>query len=184
MSNGQSDNDLWIGVKNNHQDSLAQLFQRYYFFLIKTGFNYTPDVELAKDAVNDVFFNLWRTRHTLSDVGNIKAYLTTTFRNHLFSLLRQNVKNRNRLDDWQLIQEDSERSYEELLLFTQLQQEQKEKLRRALSSLTPRQKEYLHLKFYEGLGYEQIAEKTGQAIKTVYNTVYEAIKQLRQEITL
>lgn len=184
MIKAVSDKELWDGIKNDDKESLTQLFQRYYFYLVRAGFNYTSDAGILKDAANDIFFHLWRSRESLSDVENIKAYLGTSFRNHVFSLLRQNIRNTERLAAWQTEQPKTQLSYEEILIALQGKEEQKEKLRRAFHQLTPKQKEYLRLKFYEGLSYEQIAEQTGQVVKTVYNTVYEAIKTLRREISL
>ena len=184
MTKNASDKELWNGIKNDNKSSLTQLFQRYYFYLIKTGFNYSQNVETLKDAANDIFFHLWQNRQSLSDVENINAYLNTSFRNRVFLLLRQEMKNTKRLAGWHTEQPQIQFSYEEIIVAMQVKKEQKEKLRRALDGLSPRQKEYLQMKFYEGLSYEQIAAQTGQVVKTVYNTVYEAIKVLRSEIKL
>lgn len=178
------DKELWVRIKNNDPEALTLLFRRYYFFLVKAGLNYVPDAELAKDAANDVFFNLWRNRSSLSDVENIKAYLSTSLRNQIFHYQRRDGKTQEHLKQWQEVQAHSQLSYEEILVALQVKEDQKEKLRRALEQLTPRQKEYLQLKYYEGLSYEQIAEKTGQALKTIYNTTYKAIQVLRDAIHL
>ena len=179
-----TDKELWAAIKNNDKEALTQLFQRYYFLLVKAGLHYVQDAEPAKDAANDVFFNLWRNRQSLSDVDNVKAYLGTAFRNQLLTLIRRDLRDRDRLEQWHHTEDASQLSYEEIIVALQVKEEQKEKLRRALKQLSPRQKEYLRLKYYEGLSYEQIAEKTGQALKTIYNTTYEAIKALRHEMTL
>ena len=179
-----TDKELWACIKKNDKEALAQLFQRYYFFLVRSGLHYMPDAELSKHAANDVFYHLWRNRITLSDVDNVKAYLGTAFRNQLFMLARRSLKDRDRLERWSHREEALQVSYEEIIVALQVKEAQQERLRRAMEQLTPRQKEYLHLKYYEGLGYDQIAERTGQAVKTIYNTIYEAIKLLRQEVSL
>ncbi len=179
-----NDKTLWVNIKKSDHTALTQLFQRYYFYLVKIGINYFQDPDLAKDAANDVFFNIWRNRETLSDVENIKAYLKTSYRNHIFLLAKRDLQNTDRLKQWHQDQQEPQHSYEEILIALQIKQEEKEILQRCLEELTPRQKEYLELKFYEGLSYEQIAEQTGQVVKTIYNTVYEAIKVLRQKISL
>ncbi|HEU4606520.1 MAG TPA: sigma-70 family RNA polymerase sigma factor, partial [Chitinophagaceae bacterium] len=125
-----------------------------------------------------------RNRSSLSDVNNIKAYLATAIRNQLFQLVRRTLKEKDRLEQWKQTEVPLQISYEDMLVALQGKEAQKEQLRRAMEQLTPRQKEYLHLKFYEGMSYEQIAEKTGQALKTIYNTTYEAIKILRRKISL
>lgn len=178
-----TDKELWNSIRDNNEEALVQLFQRYYFVLIKTGFHYVPDSELSKDAVNDVFFNLWRNRESLSDVDNVKAYLTTSFRNQLFMLVRRDLKEKDRLHQWHQTEEVVALPYEELIVRLQIEEEQKARLQTALAGLSPRQQQYLRLKFYEGLSYEQIASETGQSLKTIYNTTYEAIKALRRALT-
>ena len=62
----------------------------------------------------------------------------------------------------------------------QRDEEMKRKLYRAIQQLTPRQKELIDLMFFEGYSYRQIAEHTAQSVKTVYNTMYNAIRLLRE----
>lgn len=183
MAMDSNDKTLWNDIKKNQEAALTQLFQRYYFYLVKLGINYVQDPELAKDAANDVFFNIWRNRESLSDVANVRAYITTSYRNHIFLLAKRDLKNGERIKEWQAQQQDQQHSYEQILIALQVEQEEKDALTRAFENLTPRQKEYLQLKFYEGLSYEQIAAQTGQVVKTIYNTIYEAIKTLRQHLS-
>ncbi|MNL55254.1 RNA polymerase sigma factor SigK [compost metagenome] len=75
-----------------------------------------------------------------------------------------------------------EMSYEEVIVKVQTDELVRFKLKAALQKLTYRQKQLIHLKFFDGLSYEQIAEQTTQTIKTAYNTVYDAIKILRKEL--
>lgn len=184
MLSNLTDKELWAAIRNGERKALAILFQRYYFYLVKLGLHYCQDPEMAKDAVNDVFLKLWKTRQKLTDASNVKAYLHTIYRNHLYGILRGEMKQKNRMEQWSDTEPVQQPSYEQMLIGLQVQEEQKEKLRRAFAKLSPRQKQYLQLKYFEGLSYEQVAEKTGQALKTVYNTTYEAIKILRREITL
>lgn len=182
MQIDSTDRNLWIAIKESDHEALTELFRRYYFYLVKLGINYTIDSELAKDAANEIFFNIWRNRKTLSDVDNIKAYLTTSYRNYIFMVAKRNLKNVEQLKKWQTEQKEGLCSYEEMLIMQETTEERKKILQQALEQLSPRQKEYLKLKFYERLSYEQMAAETGQTVKTIYNTIYEAIKILRQHL--
>lgn len=178
-----TDNELWAATRSGDRQAIAELFRRYYFYLVRQGIYYCNDPEMAKDTANEVFFKFWQNSNTLSEVSNVHAYITTVYLNKLKTELRQKAKNLDKLDQWTQ-PEQQERSYEQILVEIQQGEEHKEKLHRALSKLSPRQKEYLFLKYFEGLSYEAIAEKTGQAVKTIYNTTYEALKILRSEIQL
>ncbi len=78
----------------------------------------------------------------------------------------------------------NESSYEDLLIAFQNTEEKKEKLARALNNLTKKQIEIIRLKFFENLSYAEIAAKTSLTTRTVYNTIYEAIRNLREDVSL
>ena len=56
------------------------------------------------------------------------------------------------------------------------------KIKNAYNTLPARCRKVIHLKFYEGLTTDQIAERTGWNVRTVYNNLYEGIKALRAEL--
>jgi RNA polymerase sigma-70 factor (ECF subfamily) len=49
-----------------------------------------------------------------------------------------------------------------------------------VNSLPARQRELITMKFYEGLQYDAIVEKTGLTHRTVYNKIHEALNKIRQ----
>jgi len=71
-----------------------------------------------------------------------------------------------------------------LLIAFQETEEKKEKISRALNNLTKKQIEVIRLKFFENLTYSEIADKTSLSVRTVYNTIYMAIQQLREDSSL
>lgn len=179
-----ADSHLWASIRLGDKAALGELFERYYFLLVKTGIVLCENPELAKDTANDIFFDFWINRGTLSDVAQVKAYVQAVYRNRLFTVLKKQNREKDAWVAWSETEDTYEVSYEDLLVTLQLKSEQKEELRKALEMLTPRQKEYLRLKFFEGMSYDAIAAHMGQAVKTVYNTTYEALKILRQKISL
>lgn len=54
-----------------------------------------------------------------------------------------------------------------------------EKLNESLAQLTPKQKESIYLKFYEGLSYTEIAEVMDVETKAIYKLVARAIEGLK-----
>ncbi|MNY56949.1 RNA polymerase sigma factor SigV [compost metagenome] len=79
-------------------------------------------------------------------------------------------------DDW------IEMPYEEFIIKVQTNEWIQIRLKEALEKLSFRQKQLIHLKFFEGYSYEKIAETTQMTVKTAYNTLYDALKVLRQEL--
>lgn len=51
-----------------------------------------------------------------------------------------------------------------------------------INALPARQRELIMLKFYEGLSYEAITQKTGLTHRTVYNKIHEALYKIKQRL--
>uniref|UniRef100_UPI0040566EFA RNA polymerase sigma factor n=1 Tax=Agathobacter sp. TaxID=2021311 RepID=UPI0040566EFA len=71
---------------------------------------------------------------------------------------------------------DSGESLEDMLI----RQMELETLQKAMQSLTEVQRERLHLYFFEGLTYKQIAEKKGIGEKNVRESITGAIKKIKK----
>ena len=71
---------------------------------------------------------------------------------------------------------DSGESLEDMVI----RQMELETLQKAMQSLTEVQKERLHLYFFEGLTYRQIAEKKGIGEKNVRESITGAIKKIKK----
>ena len=71
---------------------------------------------------------------------------------------------------------DSGESLEDMVI----RQMELETLQKAMQSLTEVQRERLHLYFFEGLTYRQIAEKKGIGEKNVRESITDAIKKIKK----
>ncbi len=177
---GKNNRDHWDQMLGGDQRALFELYNNLYFHLIRFGLKINADDELVKDCVNQVFLNLWDKRVRLPKVENVEGYVMTCLKrcmlDQLTYLNKTNVALNKMLSEKNTVQ----LSYEQMLINVQNDDEIKHKLSTAIQKLTPRQMELIQLKFFEGLSYDQIAEKTSQSVKTAYNTIYEAIKSLRK----
>lgn len=180
MTDEEQNRIYWQGVRQGDKEAFFSLYNNTYFHLVRWGLKVTANDELVKDCVTQLFFQLWDRRGRLNPVSNVKAYLFTSLKRMLIDKLGHH----SRLDAaiTQLAEEEvlNEMSYEDIIVGVQRDEELKEKLRKAMQQLTPRQTELIRLIFFEGLTYEQVAERTSQSIKTAYNTIYNAIQLLRK----
>lgn len=176
----QEDKKYWEQMRLGDKNALFGLYNNLYFHLIRFGLKINPDDELVKDCVNQVFLNLWDKRSRLNPVENVKSYLMTSLRRCMLDQLAYIDRTNLAVHKMGNGEEMNELSYEDIMIGLQQDEENKNKLRVAIAQLTPRQFELIQLKFFEGLSYEQIAERTSQTVKTAYNTIYDAIKMLRK----
>ncbi|MBS0028977.1 RNA polymerase sigma factor [Chitinophaga sp. 22321] len=172
---------LWNRVRENGQDALVDLYERLYFSLVGYGIRICGDVEITKDAINDMFLEIWDQRHKLPPVGNVKAYLFTFLRRKIYAAIRQTKKS-SEVDGAFADTADHELSYEESIVAVQTSEEIKQKIKRAMATLTPRQKELVQLRYFDGLSMEEVGKRVGITTKTAYNTLGAALKSLSAEL--
>ncbi len=179
-----SSNDLaWKEMTEGNPQAFIKIYQENYRYLFSYGFKLCVDKELTKDSIQSIFLEIWNKRVTLSpNVQNVRSYLFTWLRRKISLSLSQRKKESG-IDNSSPF-EQFEMSYEELLIAFQESEEQKEKLKQALSNLTKKQLEIIKLKFYDNLSYDDISDKTALATRTVYNIVYEAILRMREFMTI
>lgn len=173
---------LWERMRLGDKDAFFGLYKSLYYDLVNFGIRTCGDSEISGEAADQVFITLWEKHEQLGRVDNVPAYLRTFLKRKVIRLLERKRKLDSALLNigaegvWQ------EMSYEEFIIRVQTDELMKYKLKSALEKLTFRQKQLVHLKFFEGLSYEQIAEQSNQTIKTAYNTIYDALKVLRKEL--
>jgi RNA polymerase sigma-70 factor (ECF subfamily) len=60
-----------------------------------------------------------------------------------------------------------------------LEEQKKEDLKEAIANLTPRQREVIYLKYFEGLSTRELAEILQIRAQSIYNLVHDALENLR-----
>ncbi|MDZ7689958.1 MAG: sigma factor [Balneolaceae bacterium] len=83
---------LWGKFIDGDLDAWEQIFQRYYSDLYGYGLKLTSRRELTKDAIHQLFVQLWDRRNYLSEVESVKAYLLASLRRSLLKKLNKRRK--------------------------------------------------------------------------------------------
>jgi RNA polymerase sigma factor (sigma-70 family) len=174
---------IWNAFKQGSEGAYAQIYENYFFALYNYGIKIIRDKDLVKDCIQDLFINLWRTKHNLGEVTTIKPYLYKSLRHDLLRKMHQESHTRT-LHPEQATHYDFEivLSHEVALIEGQLAKEQKEFLMNELNTLTKRQKEVIFLKFYENLSYQEIATVMSISVDAVYNLLSLALGSLKKKM--
>src|SRR6185437_6043860 len=173
-------NLTWTEMKDGNKDAFLMIYRQNYRYLFSYGFSLCIDRELTKDCIHEMFLELWNKRASVnSEVVNVRSYLLTWLRRKISHTLLHSKKEKA-LEGYFYDMDIFEKSYEDLLIAFQETEEKKEKLRKALKTLTKKQLEIVRLKFFDNLSYQAISEKTFLTTRSVYNTIYEAISRLRE----
>lgn len=172
--------ELWEKMRQGDAEAMLMLYELHYNDLLSYGVQLCGSIHTSKDAVNDVFLNLGEQYKNLSPVKNVKAYLFACLRRSIFQLPYANSKVISVGEA--SIYNETETSYEDMLIEIQQSDALRMKIGMALNKLTGRQRELIQLKYFQNLSYSQIEAATGISIKTAYNTIYSALKALESEL--
>lgn len=178
------DSDIWKLFKQGDKKALDYVFEKYVRLLYAYGSKITRNTSIVEDSIQDLFVELWHRRESLSDVTSIKFYLLKSLRRKIIrnvAKINEIAIDDSKLEDYEL---EVEFSHEFKIIQDQVSLEQRDKLFKALSLLTKRQREAVYLKFYEKVSYEEIAEIMNLGIKSTYNLIGKAIDILRNNIKM
>lgn len=171
---------IWDRFRLGDKEAFAFLYNRFVDILFRYGCKLSKDEELVKDAIQEVFIDLYNGREAnKSSSENLKYYLILALRRHLIKKLV--TARRLDLGDVkdQMVFEPCY-NIESMMIEQESQNELSGKISDLLNQLTHKQKEAVYLRFNESLDYIEIAEIMGITIESVRKQVYRAIKQMRE----
>jgi len=170
---------LWEKVCSGNEEALGKLFGDMFDSLYSYGYRIIPESEDVRDAIQEVFFQLWKYRENLSVPDSVRAYLFTSLRHELLNK-KKATSRRSEICNKYLIEEFDAlinyNSWEEIL---DLDNQESRELKNAIENLTPRQREAIYLKYFEGLSTDELSEILQMRAQSVYNLVLKAINNLR-----
>lgn len=177
MAEEQSrDKALFEQIQQDDKTAFRLLFDHYYPLLIATAVNLLKDINLAKDVVQEVFFQIWKNRKQIVITGLVAAYLKRAVINRS---LNQIKARRNLAQDDTLHQKESDDPDPIELLNAQYLNTV---LKKALESLPERCRLVFVMCRMEGMSHKQIAEQLDISTKTVENQMTKALKVLKTAI--
>ncbi|MCB0786591.1 MAG: RNA polymerase sigma-70 factor [Flavobacteriales bacterium] len=157
------------------QGAMEALFRLHYKPLCAFAFQYLKDGEKAEDLVQELFIRLWEDRTELSVHTSAKSYLYAAVRNRCLNALQASRK-LVALDQVEAGLTQEEAADEELYT------ERAARVRAAIAALPEERRKVFTLSRYEGLKYQEIADRLGISVKTVENQMGKALKTLRAEL--
>lgn len=175
----------WKLLIEGEKQGLYACFSLFYDDLYRFGLSLYRNPELIKESIQNLFIELWKIRDKLSEVENIQQYVFTIYKRIIY---KTNQKYTHQEELVALDSADVEEhfisvsSYEAILIASQEDEHLKNRLRNALNSLSPRQKEIVQMRYFDCLSFKEIAEKTDLTERTVYNTLHNAVNVLRETL--
>jgi RNA polymerase sigma-70 factor (ECF subfamily) len=151
-------------------DTLATLYDAYGARLFRYALMILADVSAAEDAVQEAFVHVAAALRRQPPPDVSYPYLATVVRHECFTALRKD--RRRREEPERLIERGSPDATEEERMI----------LNGALAALPSEQREVMYLKVFEGLTFQEIADRCGISINTAGSRYRYAAAALRRAL--
>lgn len=170
-----ADRSAWEDFLKGDRQAFARLYREHIHQLIAYGMRISSEQNVVKDAIQDLFVELWRSRANLLPVRSVKGYLLKALR---YKLLRNsNVRTRYYSE---VPDQADPHNIETNILAQEEETGQREKVRLAISRLPTRQQEVINLRFFHACTTEEVAEIMSINYQSATNLLHRAIIHLRQ----
>ena len=152
--------------------TLRTLFESEESNLLRFAFSLTGRRAVAEELVQEVFLQL---HAKWTEVQEPRAWLFRSVRNRAFNYLRKcRRETLGNDEDSALIAESSEETPDELLA----RMETVAELRQLVSQLPEKDRRLVQLKYYEGLKYRDISQRTGLTVSNVGFRLHQVLRKL------
>ncbi|MCP4258811.1 MAG: sigma-70 family RNA polymerase sigma factor [Planctomycetes bacterium] len=160
--------------KQGSRDALRGIYEKYRDSLLVLGIALSHDVNIAEDAVHDVFVAFAGHFENFKLTGSMKAYLAKCVANRVRDLMR---KKRNHTFNSQQANPASQNSSEPSRLI--VCNEELKLLSSALAMLPHEQREVIVLHIHGQMRFRAIAKSLGISVNTVKGRYRYGIRKLR-----
>ena len=150
-----------------------RLFKDSYPHMYRMAFSIVEDADDAKDAVNQVFAQMWKGKPKVSE-DSVRGYLLAATRNQCLHILRQRQLQRQLEDELQRNAEAIENEEREELM-QQLQQVIDE-------NLTEQDRRVLQLHYDEEMTYQETATILGISSSAVNKHITRSLDKIRKTL--
>ena len=162
-------------AKRGERRAFDRIYEKYRDTLLTVAMNLLADPDLAQDVVQDVFVRFVESLDGFELRGRLRGYLATCVANRARDRLRQKARGGR-------VEPDRREPLHIQPLDLAVQNEQLDRLAKALAGLPYEQREIIALKVYGGLSFRAIARRQGIRLGTVQSRYRYGLDQLRTQL--
>ena len=160
--------------------ALSELYDRYGRLVFSVAYRVVRNQETAEEVTLDIFTRAWEKAHTYDpQLAKVSTWLTRMARNLAIDRLRrEQVRPSQHSISWGEVKTEPRMDGSHPETAVQLNMEQ-QRVRTAIASLPPNQREALALAFFEGYSHSEIAFALNKPLGTVKGRIRAAMQKLR-----
>jgi RNA polymerase sigma-70 factor (ECF subfamily) len=160
------------------KESFELLFRQYYQMLCSYAYRFVNDADTAEEIVQDLFYKIWEKRSEIEINTSEKSYLYSAVHNRCLKFIEhRNVESRYK-SYYLMHGSEIDNAPQQNSNVNELQNI----IDQTLDTLPERCGRIFRLNRFEGLKYQEIADKLAISIKTVEANMGKALKILRKNL--
>ncbi len=178
----KDDRQIWNDFKCGEEYSLSYIYQQNIDFLFYYGKRFSKSDDFVLDNIQDLFYDLIRTRKSLGETNHIRLYLAKSLRR---KLIRELEKKKIEIGG------DTDRRFDPEIVFSveeeMVREENRTKnyqlIREGMQKLSSKQREILYYKFDCGFDYDQICELMSISYDAARQLVSRAVVSMKEYLS-
>jgi len=174
---------MWNDFRGGNHQAFTQIYQNYVNLLYNYSTSITPDRELIKDCLHDLFVELWKNHQNLGETTSVRFYLMASIKRKLVRHLETQQRHTQHHEAYYLDNPDFIGSHEHRLVAFEEEKLLSDNLSESFRYLTKRQREAVSLKFFQDMDTDQISNAMNINPQSVYNLIFGALKILKEHIS-
>jgi RNA polymerase sigma-70 factor (family 1) len=178
MASEKKNNALNATAPIGNLDNFEALFKQYYAPLVVYACKYIPEMDAAREIVQDFFVKLYEKRSSLTIDTSLKSYLYRSVYNSCMNYINQRS-----IQDKHIRNIDMERNDEENLENEISSLELQNRIFNLIEALPPKCKKIFKMNRLEGMKNEEIAVSLHLSKRTVETQISKALKILRNKLS-
>ena len=171
--NLNEDRSYISGLRKRDTQTYEVVFKKYYQPLVMFVMRHVGNEDVAKDVVQDIFFKLFESSHSLPDNFQLKSWFYRVARNAAVDYLRHLQVE----DKYKFLMAEAMISIPDI--DEEIDEQVYAKVNLAIESLPEQCRLIIKLNVLEGKKYQEIAEELGITINTIRTQVSRGYKKLR-----
>lgn len=175
----EADSALWLAFCEGNQMAFSMLYKKYYPILYSYGKSMNMESLLVRDAIQDIFVKIYLHPHLVQEVSTLRPFLFQSIKNHLINTIKKEA----RLTGIEDVETNFSFSYQldNEIIEKEEQKAIRHKIDKLLSSLSPRQKEIIYLRFLYEMEFDEIAKIMSISYQSARNLLHKAMDKMRKK---
>lgn len=161
------------------EEAFCELYAAYKNRLLYFAMKFVKSRDFAEDIFQDAFTVIWQGRRFINPDASFSSYLYTIMKNRILNQMRDMDKEDTLKENILAQAIDYTDDAKESILANDLS----EIVKRALETLTPRQREVFEMSREAQLSHREIAEALGISIHTVQEHISVSLRTIRTYLT-